>query len=151
MSLQIWNAPFKPEEKSVMYCPDYLLYLYKIVNCFVKIFSWYFSEIVYANNSVILHYTFLFPDPSVLTATLKGHTDAVWGLSIHSSKLQLLSCSADGTVRLWSPQCKVPLLHTYGSDIGIALKIFCFIYIMLNLQVFFYGQRIYFLIFKCKE
>ncbi|KFM63760.1 Striatin-3, partial [Stegodyphus mimosarum] len=57
-------------------------------------------------------------DPNVLTATLKGHTDAVWGLSIHSSKLQLLSCSADGTVRLWSPQCKVPLLHTYGSDIA---------------------------------
>ncbi|GFW68341.1 hypothetical protein TNCV_2263301 [Trichonephila clavipes] len=57
-------------------------------------------------------------DPSVLTTTLKGHTDAVWGLSIHSSKLQLLSCSADGTVRLWSPQCKVPLLHTYGSNIA---------------------------------
>ncbi|XP_054708331.1 striatin-3-like [Uloborus diversus] len=57
-------------------------------------------------------------DPSVLTATLKGHTDAVWGLSIHSSKVQLLSCSADGTVRLWSPQCKVPLLHTYGSDVA---------------------------------
>ncbi|XP_015919059.1 striatin-3 isoform X2 [Parasteatoda tepidariorum] len=57
-------------------------------------------------------------DSSVLTATLKGHTDAVWGLSIHSSKMQLLSCSADGTVRLWSPQSKVPLLHTYGSDIA---------------------------------
>ncbi|CAL1300502.1 unnamed protein product [Larinioides sclopetarius] len=57
-------------------------------------------------------------DPSVLTNTLKGHTDAVWGLSIHSSKLQLLSCSADGTVRLWSPQSKVPLLHTYGSNIA---------------------------------
>ncbi|GIY46106.1 hypothetical protein CDAR_293061 [Caerostris darwini] len=57
-------------------------------------------------------------DPSVLTNTLKGHTDAVWGLSIHSSKLQLLSCSSDGTVRLWSPQCKVPLLHTYGSNIA---------------------------------
>lgn len=56
-------------------------------------------------------------DPGVLTATLHGHTDAVWGLSIHSSKLQLLSCSADGTVRLWSPHSKVPLLHTYGSDI----------------------------------
>ncbi|XP_067140561.1 striatin-3-like isoform X2 [Centruroides vittatus] len=55
-------------------------------------------------------------DPGVLTATLQGHTDAVWGLSIHSSKLQLLSCSADGTVRLWSPHSKVPLLHTYGSD-----------------------------------
>ncbi|XP_076360527.1 striatin-3-like isoform X9 [Tachypleus tridentatus] len=55
-------------------------------------------------------------DPGILTTTLKGHSDAVWGLSIHSSKLQLLSCSADGTVRLWSPQIKAPLLHTYHAE-----------------------------------
>jgi WD40 repeat protein len=45
-------------------------------------------------------------DPSVLQETLTGHTDAVWGLSIHSSKTQLLSNSSDGTVRLWSPGAK---------------------------------------------
>ncbi|XP_022248720.1 striatin-3-like isoform X4 [Limulus polyphemus] len=55
-------------------------------------------------------------DPGVITSTLKGHSDAVWGLSVHSSKLHLLSCSADGTVRLWSPQVKASLLHTYYAE-----------------------------------
>ncbi|PNF17621.1 Striatin-4 [Cryptotermes secundus] len=55
-------------------------------------------------------------DPGVLTGNMEGHTDAVWGLSIHSQRLQLLSCSADGTVKLWSPTSKVPLLSTYISD-----------------------------------
>lgn len=55
-------------------------------------------------------------DPGVLTTSLTAHTDAVWGLSIHSTKLQLLSCSGDGTVRLWSPQSKVHLLNTYCMD-----------------------------------
>ncbi|XP_029830444.4 striatin-3 isoform X2 [Ixodes scapularis] len=54
-------------------------------------------------------------EPSVLSATLWGHTDAVWSLSMHAAKLQLLSCSGDGTVRLWSPHSKVPLLHTYTA------------------------------------
>ncbi|XP_067682536.1 striatin-3-like isoform X3 [Haliotis asinina] len=55
-------------------------------------------------------------DPSVLSDTLVAHRDAVWGLSIHSSKMQLLSCSADGTVRLWSPGSKSPLLNTFTVD-----------------------------------
>lgn len=54
-------------------------------------------------------------EPGVLSGTLWGHTDAVWGLSMHATKMQLLSCSGDGTVRLWSPHSKVPLLHTYGA------------------------------------
>ncbi len=41
-------------------------------------------------------------DPAVLSSTLQGHTDAVWGLAHHSARGQLLSCSADGTVKLWS-------------------------------------------------
>ncbi|XP_067009673.2 striatin-3 [Anabrus simplex] len=55
-------------------------------------------------------------DPGVLTGSMEGHTDAVWGLSIHSQRLQLLSCSADGTVKLWSPTSKVPLLSSYSSE-----------------------------------
>ncbi|XP_005100523.1 striatin-3 isoform X4 [Aplysia californica] len=55
-------------------------------------------------------------DPNVLSDTLVAHTDAVWGLSIHSSKNQLLSCSGDGTVRLWSPGNKSPLLNTFTVD-----------------------------------
>lgn len=52
-------------------------------------------------------------DPGVLAATMCGHTDSVYGLSIHTSKVQLISCSSDSTIRLWSPQSKVPLLNTY--------------------------------------
>ncbi|XP_033734477.1 striatin-like isoform X3 [Pecten maximus] len=55
-------------------------------------------------------------EPTVLSDTLQAHTDAVWGLSIHTSKMQLLSCSADGTVRLWSPGSKTPLLNTFTVD-----------------------------------
>ncbi|XP_077552053.1 connector of kinase to AP-1 isoform X3 [Haemaphysalis longicornis] len=54
-------------------------------------------------------------EPGVLSRTLYGHTDAVWGLSMHATKMQLLSCSGDGSVRLWSPHSKVPLLHTYAA------------------------------------
>ncbi|KAG1667331.1 Striatin-3 [Nymphon striatum] len=54
----------------------------------------------------------------VLESTLSAHTDSVWGLSIHSSKMQLLSCSADGTVKLWAPSAKVPLLNSYAADIA---------------------------------
>ncbi|XP_046737972.1 striatin [Diprion similis] len=55
-------------------------------------------------------------DPSVLSGTLAGHTDAVWGLSMYHPRSQLLSVSADGSVKLWSPQSKVPLLNTYTSE-----------------------------------
>lgn len=57
-------------------------------------------------------------DPSLLSQTLTGHTDAVWGLSMCHSRSQLLSVSADGTVKLWSPSSKVPLLHVYVSEQG---------------------------------
>lgn len=55
-------------------------------------------------------------DPSVLRATFEGHTDAVWGLSVNHVNGHLVSCSADGTVKLWSPQTKIPLLNTFTSD-----------------------------------
>lgn len=46
-------------------------------------------------------------DPEILNCSLRGHTDAVWGLVVLDSRQQLLSCSADGTVKLWSPHSKV--------------------------------------------
>ncbi|XP_020732456.1 striatin-3 isoform X4 [Odocoileus virginianus] len=55
-------------------------------------------------------------EPNVLAGTLVGHTDAVWGLAYSGIKNQLLSCSADGTVRLWSPQEKLPCICTYNGD-----------------------------------
>jgi WD40 repeat protein len=54
--------------------------------------------------------------PDTLTP---GHTDAVWGLAVHHT--HLLSCSADGTVRLWSPAAntKAPLVSTFTIHNGI--------------------------------
>ncbi|KAM9294005.1 striatin-3 isoform 3-T3 [Gastrophryne carolinensis] len=55
-------------------------------------------------------------DPSVLAGTLVGHTDAVWGLAHSGVKDTLLSCSADGTVRLWSPPESKPCVGTYNGN-----------------------------------
>lgn len=46
-------------------------------------------------------------EADVLNANLVGHTDAIWGLRMSDSRRQLLSCSADGTIKLWSPHAKV--------------------------------------------
>uniref|UniRef100_A0AAR5P7L5 Striatin N-terminal domain-containing protein n=1 Tax=Dendroctonus ponderosae TaxID=77166 RepID=A0AAR5P7L5_DENPD len=54
-------------------------------------------------------------EPYVLNTSLNGHSDAVWGLSVLNSKQQLVSSSADGTVKLWSPHNKVQLLNTFAS------------------------------------
>lgn len=48
-----------------------------------------------------------------LGGILVAHTDAVWDLAVQTGSLQLLSASADGTCRLWSPTLKSPLLNTY--------------------------------------
>uniref|UniRef100_A0A8C2HYS1 Striatin, calmodulin binding protein 3 n=1 Tax=Cyprinus carpio TaxID=7962 RepID=A0A8C2HYS1_CYPCA len=52
----------------------------------------------------------------VLAGTLLGHSDAVWGLAYSGIKNRLLSCSADGTIKLWNPQEKSPCLSTFNSD-----------------------------------
>ncbi|XP_058445822.1 striatin-3 isoform X2 [Malaya genurostris] len=51
-------------------------------------------------------------DPEVLKCTLDGHTNAVWGLAVNHAKNSLVSCSADGTVKLWTPSGKIPQLNT---------------------------------------
>uniref|UniRef100_A0A674A6K3 Striatin-3 n=1 Tax=Salmo trutta TaxID=8032 RepID=A0A674A6K3_SALTR len=55
-------------------------------------------------------------EPSVLAGTWLGHTDAVWGLAYSGIKNRLLSCSADGTVKLWNPQEKNPCISTYNAE-----------------------------------
>ncbi|XP_044520991.1 striatin-3 isoform X3 [Gracilinanus agilis] len=55
-------------------------------------------------------------EPNVLAGTLVAHTDAVWGLAYSGIKNQLLSCSADGTIRLWNPPEKLPCICTYNGD-----------------------------------
>ncbi|VVC40792.1 Hypothetical protein CINCED_3A006521 [Cinara cedri] len=56
-------------------------------------------------------------DKNILMNNLEGHQDAVWGISVHESRSELLSCSADGSVKLWSPiNLKTPCLSSYVSD-----------------------------------
>ncbi|XP_066474080.1 striatin-3 isoform X3 [Tiliqua scincoides] len=55
-------------------------------------------------------------EPNVLAGTLIAHTDAIWGLAYSGIKNRLLSCSADGTVRLWNPPEKVPCICTYNGN-----------------------------------
>ncbi|XP_057245438.1 striatin-3 isoform X4 [Malurus melanocephalus] len=55
-------------------------------------------------------------EPNVLAGTLIAHTDAVWGLAYSGVKNHLLSCSADGTIRLWNPPEKVPCICTYNGE-----------------------------------
>ncbi|XP_061853570.1 striatin-3 isoform X2 [Colius striatus] len=55
-------------------------------------------------------------EPNVLAGTLIAHTDAVWGLAYSGVKNHLLSCSADGTIRLWNPPEKIPCICTYNGE-----------------------------------
>ncbi|KFV15779.1 Striatin-3, partial [Tauraco erythrolophus] len=57
-------------------------------------------------------------EPNVLAGTLIAHTDAVWGLAYSGVKNHLLSCSADGTIRLWNPSEKMPCICTYNGEKG---------------------------------
>ncbi|XP_063146084.1 striatin-3 isoform X4 [Candoia aspera] len=55
-------------------------------------------------------------EPNVLAGTLIAHTDAVWDLAYSGIKNHLLSCSADGSVRLWNPPEKVTCICTYNGN-----------------------------------
>ncbi|XP_035461023.2 striatin isoform X2 [Scophthalmus maximus] len=55
-------------------------------------------------------------DPSVLRGALNGHTDSVWGLVYSSAHQRLLSCSADGTVRLWDANTTSPSLAVFNEN-----------------------------------
>ncbi|KAK2826820.1 hypothetical protein Q5P01_021034 [Channa striata] len=55
-------------------------------------------------------------DPCVLAGSWAGHTDAVWGLAYSGIKNRLLSCSADGTVKLWNPTDKNPCISTFNTN-----------------------------------
>ncbi|XP_041726441.1 striatin isoform X2 [Coregonus clupeaformis] len=54
-------------------------------------------------------------EPSVLRGALCGHTDSVWGLVYSSVHQRLLSCSGDGTVRLWDASNTKPALATFHN------------------------------------
>ncbi|XP_061531373.1 striatin-3 isoform X1 [Phycodurus eques] len=54
-------------------------------------------------------------DASTLAGTWTGHTDAVWGLAYSGIKNRLLSCSADGTIKLWNPREENPCISTFNT------------------------------------
>ena len=49
---------------------------------------------------------------------LTGHTNAVWDLAVHNQQNYLLSCSADGSCRIWNPTIKMSLINTYPATKG---------------------------------
>ncbi|XP_038656513.1 striatin isoform X2 [Scyliorhinus canicula] len=55
-------------------------------------------------------------DPSVLRGALEGHSDAVWGLVYSATHQRLLSCSADGTLRLWNATEITPSLCIFNEN-----------------------------------
>ncbi|XP_032539001.1 striatin isoform X4 [Chiroxiphia lanceolata] len=55
-------------------------------------------------------------DPSVLRGAFVGHTDAVWGLVYSGAHQRLLSCSADGTIRLWKATEIAPALNVFNDN-----------------------------------
>lgn len=42
----------------------------------------------------------------------------MWGLAYSGIKNRLLSCSADGTVKLWNPSEKSPCISTFNTNRG---------------------------------
>ncbi|XP_056147272.1 striatin-like isoform X2 [Lampris incognitus] len=55
-------------------------------------------------------------EPSVLRGPLCGHTDSVWGLVYSSAHQRLLSCSADGSMRLWDANNTSPALAVFNEN-----------------------------------
>lgn len=98
---------------AIVYILAYLLMCSLLLNYVVNYL--YILKIIFAHFCLFV----FFPEPNVLAGTLVAHTDAVWGLAYSGIKSQLLSCSADGTVRLWKPQEKLPCICTYNGNKGM--------------------------------
>ncbi|KAM7008813.1 striatin isoform 3-T3 [Tautogolabrus adspersus] len=64
-------------------------------------------------------------ESSVLRGALCGHTDSVWGLVYSSAHRRLLSCSADGTVRLWNAADISPSLAVFNErgELGVPTSV----------------------------
>lgn len=65
-------------------------------------------------------------DSNVLCKVLEGHTDAVWQLVVSGQKL--LSCSSDGSVRLWDSNLTQPLQSTFKRTCSLSRKLLYFRY-----------------------
>ena len=70
------------------------------------------------SETLLTFHRMFITDSENLSGVLVAHTDAVWDLAVQTGSLQLLSASADGTCRLWSPTLKSPLLNSYIPEQG---------------------------------
>ena len=58
-------------------------------------------------------------DAKIHQGILKGHTDAVWDLTVHRDRDLLATASSDGTCKLWNWRLsQQPLLSTLTVDAG---------------------------------
>jgi striatin 1/3/4 len=57
-------------------------------------------------------------DPEEHRGVLQGHTDAIWDLAVHPKTSLILSCAADGTVRLWNHTLTSPLVKLLDAEPG---------------------------------
>ncbi|XP_060922660.1 striatin [Limanda limanda] len=64
-------------------------------------------------------------ESSVLRGALRGHTDAVWGVAYSAAHQRLLSCSADGTLRLWNAADTSPSLAVFNEqgELGVPTSV----------------------------
>ncbi|XP_076590964.1 echinoderm microtubule-associated protein-like 2 isoform X1 [Chaetodon auriga] len=56
--------------------------------------------------------------PNTLTPIVQGHTDELWGLDIHPSMEQFVTCSQDRQVHLWDTNSHQPLWSKTIEDPG---------------------------------
>ena len=60
-------------------------------------------------------------DPEEHRGVLQGHSDAVWDLAVHPKSGLLLSCGADGSVRLWNHTLTSPQVKLFETEPGTPL------------------------------
>uniref|UniRef100_UPI0037E807B5 echinoderm microtubule-associated protein-like 2 isoform X2 n=1 Tax=Semicossyphus pulcher TaxID=241346 RepID=UPI0037E807B5 len=56
--------------------------------------------------------------PDILTPIVQGHTDELWGLDVHPSMEQFVTCSQDRQVHLWDTNSHQPLWSKTIEDPG---------------------------------
>ncbi|KAL5270010.1 hypothetical protein ACHWQZ_G003479 [Mnemiopsis leidyi] len=59
-------------------------------------------------------------DGLVEEGELRGHEEAVWGITSHPTSLQTVSCGADGITCVWDISMANPLVTTFTSQDGAA-------------------------------
>jgi striatin 1/3/4 len=103
---------------------DSIISVWNIPNSEVDAYDAYGIYIFFSYKTRLFGFCF-FKDSNILCKVLEGHTDAVWQLVISGQKL--LSCSADGSVRLWDPNLTKPLQSTFIRNFNFVLIFFIII------------------------